>query len=254
VCCGPGSCWVKLQAAFFSIRGYFIIHLVIFTPWGVTKCQKSFPKKMLCDQASDENLFRMADHHPEPSHSADPGPVPPPWAQPPNCGSVVTLGPQGHHANEHHSEYNNDCKGDELIPFHGPDTTPATSGLSTPHNTRAAALRIVVEGLLEPGNNHRAGGVIEGSGAPSVRTIGCGKGRLDRGRPASGVRQHGARMLAFFDAVAVGAATVDLHFFSSPDYGPVHCLVLLQGGVLLHHLFIPVYCHRFSFRSLAKCA
>jgi hypothetical protein len=40
----PGQQWAKAQAAFFLIRGYFIIHQVIFTPWGVTKCQKSFPK------------------------------------------------------------------------------------------------------------------------------------------------------------------------------------------------------------------
>jgi len=103
---------------------------------------------MLCDQASDENLFHMSRPTtlpPEPPHSADPDPVCQPCPQPPDCVGVATLGPDGDHANEHDSEYNNDHKGNELIPFHSPDTTLAAGGLSTPHNTRAAALAVVVE-------------------------------------------------------------------------------------------------------------
>ena len=42
VCCGPGLCWVFAQAAFFLMGGYFIIQVVFFRPWGVTKYKKCF--------------------------------------------------------------------------------------------------------------------------------------------------------------------------------------------------------------------
>ena len=45
-------------AAFFLIRGYFIIHQVIFTPWGLQKYKNHFQNKKLCDQASDEIVFQ----------------------------------------------------------------------------------------------------------------------------------------------------------------------------------------------------
>ena len=40
----PGCCWAKVLAAFFLIWGYFINQVVIFTLWGVIRCQKSFQK------------------------------------------------------------------------------------------------------------------------------------------------------------------------------------------------------------------
>jgi hypothetical protein len=39
-----GHSRVIAPAAFFLMGGYFIIQVVIFTPWGVTKYKKSFPK------------------------------------------------------------------------------------------------------------------------------------------------------------------------------------------------------------------
>jgi hypothetical protein len=52
-----GLCWVKEQAAFFLIPGYFIIRVVFFRPWGLQNTKNAFYKKMLCDQASDRIRF-----------------------------------------------------------------------------------------------------------------------------------------------------------------------------------------------------
>ena len=59
-CAESGLCWVNVVAAFFLIWGYFIIHLVIFTPWGVTNCQKCFPKKITMRPGLSKILFRIA--------------------------------------------------------------------------------------------------------------------------------------------------------------------------------------------------
>jgi hypothetical protein len=63
LCTGKGHCWARVVAAFFLIWGYFSIHQVIFTPWGLQNTKNAFYKKMLCDQASDEIFFIYQTNH-----------------------------------------------------------------------------------------------------------------------------------------------------------------------------------------------